>query len=184
MMMILTTGTGGNTTITILFGSTVWLMLLVGVSAAPATPSAQLQLQLQLQQQRQQSSFLRQLQNNLDPNEDFSCNVQLDQCNSKFNGVCDRDGYYDPSCNNNNDDNDNTNNSDCFDCDQCRQFNYDCDSCLRQNGCLWCPGDALCYNSPFYSHPGSSCPDAFEDFQENASCFATNTNEEPFFEYV
>jgi subtilisin family serine protease/subtilisin-like proprotein convertase family protein len=80
---------------------------------------------------------------------DLSCNVYSDFCPTRFNGVCDRTSSSsttststaDPACQGNG--------ADCFDCDECRQFRADCSGCLAHN-CVWCPGDATCFNSDLY----------------------------------
>jgi len=37
---------------------------------------------------------------------------------------------------------------DCFDCDPCQSYSYSCEGCIRQEGCYWCPGDAICMSQP------------------------------------
>lgn len=69
---------------------------------------------------------------------DLSCDVSADNCPSQFNGVCDRET------------NSKCAGGDCYDCDECQDFAYDCNGCL-ENGCYWCPGDAACYNSAYYT---------------------------------
>jgi hypothetical protein len=67
---------------------------------------------------------------------DLSCDYPSDSCPFQFDGKCNKllEGCE---------------NGDCFDCDECRKFDYDCNACTN-SGCYWCPGDATCYNSPFY----------------------------------
>ena len=94
-----------------------------------------------------------------------SCNVFADTCPSKFDGKCDSQI-------------DECEGGDCYDCDQCQQFHYDCNACIS-NGCYYCPGDALCFNSPYYIiNAFSHCAESNDYTQETCS--------EPgnFFRYV
>ena len=69
-------------------------------------------------------------------------------------------------------------NRDCFDCDRCQQYSYSCSGCRKQEGCYWCPGDAICLSQPlgtdFWTTIGAnkitSCPTA-DDWLEG-SCDA------------
>jgi hypothetical protein len=140
----------------------VRLLLLVFISCV--TPTFSIERQQQQSASSSSSSFLRKLQGS---DVDFSCNVAADSCGLKFNGQCDNTNA-DENCVD----------GDCFDCDQCRQFDYDCNSCIRQTGCLWCPGDALCYNSHRYLSSAASCQ-GLEDYTDD-SCSAPD--EENFFE--
>jgi hypothetical protein len=115
----------------------------------------------------QPPSFLRKLQTGSDV--DFSCNVAADKCGLKFNGQCDDTNGAEDCID-----------GDCFDCDLCRQFNYDCNSCIQQTGCLWCPGEAQCFNSFRYIISSSSCQ-GLDDYTDD-SCSVPG--EENFFEYV
>jgi hypothetical protein len=96
---------------------------------------------------------------------DFSCNYLADTCPWIGDGEC--DSQFD-LCEG----------GDCYDCDQCQQFHYDCNACIS-NGCYYCPGDALCFNSPYYSfNVFSHCAESNDYTQETCS--------EPgnFFRYV
>jgi hypothetical protein len=108
--------------------------------------------------------------------QDFSCDHFLDQCPTRYNGVCD-----DKTGTNTNPDL--CSNGDCADCDKCRQFSYDCDACTSTNGCYFCPGDATCYNSPDYKATSvfSHCPSASDFVTDGCQAPGTETN---FFRYV
>lgn len=112
--------------------------------------------------------FFALLQQRVSAENAFSCDVYADSCPDqwKFDGQCDEDQL---QCRG----------GDCFDCDKCQQFHYDCNSCI-ENGCYWCPGDALCFNSPHYVSVGafSSCPNA-DDYTQS-----TCTEPDNFFRYV
>lgn len=60
--------------------------------------------------------------------------------------------------------------SDCLDCDKCQAHNLDCGACVAE-GCVWCPGDAICRSKPLTeelmagSDKHSSCKGA-EDYQK------------------
>lgn len=85
--------------------------------------------------------------------EDFTCNVQTDTCSSARDGVCDSNLGDAPKVG--------CETGDCIDCNIfCEQYSYDCQGCLNTIGCFYCPGDALCYNSEFYSYATKeqSCP--------------------------
>lgn len=71
--------------------------------------------------------------------QDYSCDLQEDDCETKKDEVCDQNS----SCGAF---------SDCYDCniETCHQFTFDCEGCLNAKGCYWCPGDAQCYNSDSY----------------------------------
>ena len=71
--------------------------------------------------------------------EDYFCDLQQDDCETKEDGVCDQIGGCGVF-------------SDCYDCniETCHQFTFDCEGCLNAPGCFWCPGDAQCYNSDSY----------------------------------
>ena len=93
----------------------------------------------------------------------FTCNPRGDQCPSAFDGTCDSNvgGNPQPGCET----------SDCADCDQCVQFRNNCEACNAAIGCYWCPGDATCYNSPFYTFGNviTECPTSLQ-FQSNDAC--------------
>jgi hypothetical protein len=134
---------------------------LLSVSVLSAAPLVVSSAELR-QKQTSPESFLRQLQGS---NVDFSCNVQADTtCGSKFDNTCDNN---EPDCQD----------GDCWDCSLCRQFDYDCNSCLEQNGCIWCPGDAICLNSQWFS--GGECSRG--DYPEDSCTTIGDTN---IFEYV
>jgi subtilisin-like proprotein convertase family protein len=64
-----------------------------------------------------------------------TCNFNNELCSfdDLFDGECSTDPCADSG--------------DCFDCDSCRiEHSYDCASCV-QNGCVWCPGDAVCMST-------------------------------------
>ncbi|CAB9505040.1 Furin-like protease 1, isoform 1 [Seminavis robusta] len=69
---------------------------------------------------------------------------------------------------------------DCFDCDPCQAYSYDCANCVA-NGCVWCPGDAIClsvaldaqYWATYSGQVISSCP-AASDWTN--TCVRTPTN--------
>jgi hypothetical protein len=130
------------------------LLLVLVISATPSHS-------MENEKQFSPESFVRQLQGS---NVDFSCNVQADNCGSKFNGECENN---EPGCQD----------GDCWDCNLCRQFDYDCGSCLEQTGCVWCPGDATCLNSVWYV----AGPCGREDYTEDSCDTIGDTN---FFEYV
>lgn len=68
-----------------------------------------------------------------------SCDFMNDACPSKSDTTCDvtDDGMCDGGVT-----------SDCFDCDPCKAYSYvGCSECTS-NGCVWCPGDALCSSVP------------------------------------
>lgn len=95
---------------------------------------------------------------------DYTCDVFNDPCPYTFNNVCDSNYGTNPR--------NGCENADCADCDQCEQFHYDCNGCLNAIGCFWCPGDATCYNSPYYTFGEdviTSCT-AVSDYDENGSC--------------
>ena len=99
-----------------------------------------------------------------------TCNYLQDECpfSWQFDHDCDQGS---PQCRNN----------DCFDCDRCAQFTHlDCQSCT-DNGCYWCPGDAVCQSQPlgeeywaqYNGRKVSSCPLA-EDWITDTACPATD----------
>lgn len=57
------------------------------------------------------------------------CPYQNDNCNRKFNGMCDRNRP--KTC------------PSCIDCDPCN-VNFSCSECTSKSGCVWCGADALC----------------------------------------
>ena len=77
-------------------------------------------------------------------NAQLSCDLSLDTtCPSTNDGVCDSNQGSNPltGCEN----------SDCYDCDQCRTlFDFNCIGCQSTSGCVWCPTDGTCRNSPNY----------------------------------
>jgi hypothetical protein len=104
----------------------------------------------------------------------LSCDLKLDRCPTRLNGVCD-----DQTGTNTNPDF--CSNADCWDCDKCQQFSYDCDACTS-NGCYFCPGDATCYNSPDYAFNIFTHCSSASDFVTDG-CQAPGT-ENNFFRYV
>jgi len=119
------------------------------------------------------SSFIRQLQATAGGfEENFSCNLQKDHCNLKGNGQCDNDNA-----------SENCVDGDCWDCDLCRQnYNFDCNSCLQQEGCVWCARDARCYNSVFYGVPGASCDHVRLDYSIHSDSTCHSPGDENFFD--
>lgn len=88
--------------------------------------------------------------------QDYTCNVLTDQCPTRNNGKCESSLSNTPS------NNPFCRNGDCLDCNYlCTQYDSDCTGCLSAVGCFWCPGDATCNNSPYYSVSATtSCNDS------------------------
>jgi hypothetical protein len=102
---------------------------------------------------------------------DLSCDYENDQCSSQGNNVCESELA---------DDGTSTSiagceRGDCVDCmDRCRDFDFDCTGC-QENGCYWCPGDAICFNSDLYLLQGIvlSCTEPSHYFSIQSSSSAS-----------
>jgi hypothetical protein len=113
-------------------------------------------------------------------NQSLACDFPNDTtCSSTNDGVCDSTlggPNPKPGCED----------GDCVDCDMCRSdYSHDCSGCLNAEGCVWCPGDATCYNSASYAFVGgfvASCS-AVDDYLTGLSG-GTCTAVENQFRYV
>jgi hypothetical protein len=101
---------------------------------------------------------------------DLSCDFENDQCSSQVNNVCESElgDVTIAGCER----------GDCVDCmDRCRDYDFDCTGC-QENGCYWCPGDAICFNSDLYvliDNP-LSCTEPSHYFSTTSSSAATTSS--------
>lgn len=111
----------------------------------------------------------------LPPVDDATCSFREETCpfESLFDSTCDADA----DC------------IECFDCDSCQIYSAtSCATCV-QNGCVWCPGDAIClsvaldaqYWETYTDRKTTSCP-ATTDWRNTCEASETNVFQDPLYD--